>query len=429
MVIKMSEYSQNTNTYQKTSFWSLHGRMRRTTYALLSVPTIFILMILRIGMEGAVSDIQDYDVATLFFMTIIELIPFYFLVFIGIKRLHDCDYKGWWILVPFVIVAIWFVRPTQGENRFGFDPRDNDYYDEVEFEKDYSWFGVITIALLYNFALISQAVDMQNNKDLQNDASIHQSSQSVNISTNNTTPNHISASNLNESTYQSQITPQAVLPKAKSDYDNAVANINLVWNSLHPSVQDFLRDEQRAINKKREVDCTAYGNTQSSDKNIAKAHRYLCEVPQLNERAEYLKTQLNTTVTPPEPTIEPQDLPQTGATNKPNLYGNSPLQIKTNAGSHYWVKIVNSYNEKDELVSYFIRGGETLDVNLPMGSYVVKYAYGDTWYGREHLFGENTAYSKADEVLEFYHGQGYVIELVQQLNGNLHTKQIDESEF
>lgn len=93
------------------------------------------------------------------------------------------------------------------------------------------------------------------------------------------------------------------------------------------------------------------------------------------------------------------------------------------------VKIVNAYNEKEEVVSYFIRGGETLDVNLPIGSYVVKYAYGDTWYGEEHLFGENTGYSKADEVLEFYRNQGYVIELIQQLNGNLHTTAIDESQF
>lgn len=127
--------------------------------------------------------------------------------------------------------------------------------------------------------------------------------------------------------------------------------------------------------------------------------------------------------------IEAQPLPETGATDKPNLYGNSPLQIKTNSGSHYLVKIVNAYNEQEEVVSYFIRGGETLDVNLPTGSYVVKYAYGDTWYGEEHLFGENTGYSKADEVFEFYHNQGYVIELIQQLNGNLHTTTIDESQF
>lgn len=77
--------------------------------------------------------------------------------------------------------------------------------------------------------------------------------------------------------------------------------MNAVWNSLHPSTQEFLRAEQRAINSKRERDCTAYGNAQSTDKDLAMAYRYMCEVPQLNERAEHLKTQLNTAVTPPMP--------------------------------------------------------------------------------------------------------------------------------
>ena len=248
-----------------------------------------------------------------------------------------------------------------------------------------------------------------------------QNTQNVNIS-----PNNIQTANTNN---EPPLNPQLILAEAQKRYEKSVTNINAVWNSLHPSTQDFLRDEQRAINKQREADCTAYGNAQSNDKDLAKAYRYLCEVLQLNERAEYLKTQLNTVVTPPEPMIEAQPLPETGATNKPNLYGDSPLQIKTNPGSHYWVKIVNAYNEQEEVVSYFIRGGETLDVNLPTGSYVVKYAYGDTWYGEEHLFGENTGYSKADEVFEFYHNQGYVIELIQQLNGNLHTTAIDESQF
>lgn len=120
-----------------------------------------------------------------------------------------------------------------------------------------------------------------------------QNTQNVNIS-----PNNIQTANTNN---EPQLNPQFVLAEAKNRYDDAVANINAVWNSLHPSTQDFLRDEQRAINKQREADCTAYGNAQSSDKDLAKAYRYLCEVLQLNERAEYLKTQLNTVVTPPEP--------------------------------------------------------------------------------------------------------------------------------
>lgn len=416
----------NKQTVDKPSFWSF-GRMRRTTYILLSIPTIFILLIVRIGIQGGLdlsSSLPSFEYLLL--ATMIELVPWSFLVFIGIKRLHDCDYKGWWILVPFVVAVIWFVRPTQGTNRFGADPRDGYFDDEIEVKKDNSFWGVVVIALLYNFALISKVIDKQNQAINYQDNTTYQDNQSNNIQTPSISPNDIKIPNVN---HQPQLNPQLVLAEAQKRYEKSVTNINAVWNSLHPSTQDFLRDEQRAINKQREADCTAYGNAQSTDKDLAKAYRYLCEVLQLNERAEYLKTQLNTVVTPPEPMIEAQPLPETGATNKPNLYGDSPLQIKTNPGSHYWVKIVNAYNEQEEVVSYFIRGGETLDVNLPMGSYVVKYAYGDTWYGREHLFGENTGYSKADEVLEFYRNQGYVIELIQQLNGNLHTTAIDESQF
>lgn len=416
----------NKQTVDKPSFWSF-GRMRRTTYILLSIPTIFILLIVRIGIQGGLdlsSSLPSFEYLLL--ATMIELVPWSFLVFIGIKRLHDCDYKGWWILVPFVVAVIWFVRPTQGTNRFGADPRDGYFDDEIEVKKDNSFWGVVVIALLYNFALISKVIDKQNQAINYQDNTTYQDNQSNNIQTPSISPNDIKIPNVN---HQPPLNPQLVLAEAQKRYEKSVTNINAVWNSLHPSTQDFLRAEQRAINKKREADCTAYGNSQSSDKDLAKAYRYLCEVLQLNEWAEYLKMQVNTVVTPPEPMIEVQPLPETGATNKPNLYGDPPLQIKTNPGSHYWVKIVNAYNEREEVVSYFIRGGETLDVNLPMGSYVVKYAYGDTWYGREHLFGENTGYSKADEVLEFYRNQGYVIELIQQLNGNLHTTAIDESQF
>jgi len=49
---------------------------------------------------------------------------------IGIRRLHDRDKSGWWLLLIFIplvgaiILVIWFVvRGTQGPNRFGPDPR------------------------------------------------------------------------------------------------------------------------------------------------------------------------------------------------------------------------------------------------------------------------------------------------------------------
>lgn len=121
-------------------------------------------------------------------------------------------------------------------------------------------------------------------------------------------------------------------------------------------------------------------------------------------------------------------LPLTGSGNNSYIQGVSPLKIKTQKGSHYWVKIVDAYN-KNEVASFFIRGGETLDVRLPTGSYYIKYAYGNIWYGEQDLFGKNTRYAKADKLFYFSYKEGYIIELIKQHNGNLNTPSIDRSQF
>lgn len=48
---------------------------------------------------------------------------------VSVRRLHDLDKSGWWVLLWFipligaVVLIIWFVgRGTPGENRFGPDP-------------------------------------------------------------------------------------------------------------------------------------------------------------------------------------------------------------------------------------------------------------------------------------------------------------------
>ena len=53
---------------------------------------------------------------------------------ISVKRLHDYDFRGWWMLVNFVpaigslamLVANGFVPGTPGPNRFGADPLARD---------------------------------------------------------------------------------------------------------------------------------------------------------------------------------------------------------------------------------------------------------------------------------------------------------------
>lgn len=129
-------------------------------------------------------------------------------------------------------------------------------------------------------------------------------------------------------------------------------------------------------------------------------------------------------------TTEP--LPLTGDTDTPDLQGVAPLQIKVSQGNHYLIKIEDAYSHVP-LASFFIRSGETLNTKVPVGSYVIKYAYGQQWYGLDHFFGAGTAYAKADDVFNFtFTGNGYsghTIELILQSDGNLETSNISPSQF
>ncbi len=40
-----------------------------------------------------------------------------------IRRMHDQDRSGWWILVPIAGFIFLFIEGTKGDNRFGPDPK------------------------------------------------------------------------------------------------------------------------------------------------------------------------------------------------------------------------------------------------------------------------------------------------------------------
>lgn len=110
----------------------------------------------------------------------------------------------------------------------------------------------------------------------------------------------------------------------------------------------------------------------------------------------------------------------------------APFEIKSSYGGHYLVKLVDSYS-KTPVITVFVHGGLTANVDVPLGTYEVRYASGDTWYGYEHLFGPDTAYSKADQMFYFRDDgsqvSGYTITLYKVRNGNLQTSKIRKNQF
>lgn len=130
---------------------------------------------------------------------------------------------------------------------------------------------------------------------------------------------------------------------------------------------------------------------------------------------------------------ESDPLPTTRVIRK-NFYGLgvAPLEVKTNSGSNYYLKVVD-WTTKAEILTAFIRGGQPFETTVPVGSYEIKYAAGQRWFGTTLDFGEEGSYSRCDDRFDFtktYNGyNGYTIELILQRDGNLETDPIPADEF
>lgn len=82
----------------------------------------------------------------------------------------------------------------------------------------------------------------------------------------------------------------------------------------------------------------------------------------------------------------------------------------------------------NEVLSFYVRAYSSVTVGVP-GQYLYTYfASGDTWYGEEYLFGEETSYSMDDEGTDFAeYTSEYSLQPV--VNGNFSTTPIDGNEF
>ena len=112
-------------------FADFSGRARRAEYwwfYLLVIVGYLVASIIDslMGLDGTVG---PYGIITLVF-GLAMLLPS---IAAGVRRLHDTDRSGWWMLIAFVplvgviVLLVFFVlEGTQGENRFGPDPKAAD---------------------------------------------------------------------------------------------------------------------------------------------------------------------------------------------------------------------------------------------------------------------------------------------------------------
>jgi len=109
----------------KEKYVDFNGRARRSEYwwfALFTwAGTIFLSFIdnLVFGVDASVSILSSI-------WGLAILLPS---LAVGVRRLHDLEKSGWWLLlsliplIGFLVLLFWFVKQgTDGQNRFGADP-------------------------------------------------------------------------------------------------------------------------------------------------------------------------------------------------------------------------------------------------------------------------------------------------------------------
>ncbi len=125
-------------------------------------------------------------------------------------------------------------------------------------------------------------------------------------------------------------------------------------------------------------------------------------------------------------------LPQNGKIFNRRSYGEAPFKISTSSGENYYVKLVDKSDGID-VITFFVRGGQSVELEVPYGTYLLRYASGRTWYGTTCLFGRNTTFFEADRTLRFYvNGYqivGHRVELIKQINGNMDSRSISAGRF
>lgn len=96
------------------------GRAHRTEYWMFVLFNLIISIGLELieGILGGATNTDQSVLSTIYSLAI--LIPS---IAVGVRRMHDTDHSGLWVIVPIVNLIFSVTKGTEGENRFGHPPK------------------------------------------------------------------------------------------------------------------------------------------------------------------------------------------------------------------------------------------------------------------------------------------------------------------
>lgn len=112
----------------------------------------------------------------------------------------------------------------------------------------------------------------------------------------------------------------------------------------------------------------------------------------------------------------------------------APLTVQTAGDSNFYIalKPIDGEAISNGAMSFLV-SAKSAEVDVPLGTYEIYYAYGSDWYGKEYKFGESTEYFKCNETFEFTADDemvyGWTLTLYKVSNGNMSTDEVSKDYF
>lgn len=141
----MTNLKYNHQDLELKDFFRFKGRINRAKYIDIwgwnfTVQVTLILSYLIYSQLSAQINSEILGDLAFVSLVIFALIGRISLILNAIRRAHDCNQSGWFLLIPFYnFYLIWFKKGTQGDNDYGNNPLYNNLpekpVDEAKFNK------------------------------------------------------------------------------------------------------------------------------------------------------------------------------------------------------------------------------------------------------------------------------------------------------
>lgn len=112
----------------------------------------------------------------------------------------------------------------------------------------------------------------------------------------------------------------------------------------------------------------------------------------------------------------------------PDRQCNSVLKVDVPDVGGCVIKLIDP-TSGDVVLAKFMPGGMSHEINVPSGTFEIRYAYGGKWFGDVEMFGTNGFYMKNDELLRFTEDKGVELKIFWARKPESFSTRIEKESF